>query len=199
MFRQLLPIILASNSPRRKAYLSSLGLKFTVVPATIDETPFSGELPEQFACRMAEAKAQVISQTYPNHGVLAADTVVTIDHTILGKPTSSDQALHFLQTLRGRQHEVITGVALIHARKKVVFSDVTQVWFENYPDEVLRNYVQSGDPMDKAGAYGIQSFGGFLIKSINGSYSNVVGLPVAKVMKHLLEESIISCSSELAP
>ncbi len=168
MFKQHFPIILASNSPRRKAFLSSLGLDFTVVPATIDETPFPDEGPEQFSCRMAKTKAQAIAQTHPQCCVIAADTVVTIDNNILGKPQSPEQALSFLQKLRGKMHKVITGVSLIHPTNELLFSTCTQVWFAEYPDEILQSYVQSGDPMDKAGAYGIQSFGGFLIQSIKG-------------------------------
>lgn len=194
MFAQHFPLILASASPRRQAFLSQYELQFEVIPAAIDETFEKGEAPEAFACRMAAEKAESISRRHRESCVIGADTIVVQNDQILGKPDSPEDALTMLRKLNGRSHQVITGTAVILPSLGIhhVFAVHTEVVFDHFDDTVLAAYVECGDSMDKAGAYGIQSQGGFLVKSIEGSYSNVVGLPVNRLIHFLLQEKIIS-------
>ncbi|WP_035246333.1 Maf family protein [Desulfogranum mediterraneum] len=193
MFEQTCPFILASASPRRKAFLRDLALSFTTRPAVIDETPHQGEAPESFARRMAREKAQALAANHPESCIIGADTVVTLEQRIFGKPETAAEAVTILKTLRNRSHEVITGVALIQRQRRIehVFSVRTQVCFADFPDQLLRAYVASGDPMDKAGAYGIQTMGGLLVESIHGSYSNVVGLPMCQLIRELVDAELL--------
>ena len=193
MFINRCPIILASGSPRRKEFLSQLGLSFEIIPATLEETPHPGEAADHFAMRMAAEKAAQVSSNYPDACVIAADTVVTLNEVMYGKPQDPHDALLCLHALRGKTHQVITGLA-VHSKKMQLQSmaqAMTQVTFAAFSEEVLKAYIHTGDPMDKAGAYGIQGSGAFLVESISGSYSNVVGLPVTLLVKILLEHNII--------
>lgn len=180
MFSACLPLILASASPRRQDFLAGLGLRFTVVPAAIDETVLAGELPEPFARRMAAAKAELIARDCPEACVLGADTVVALEDTVFGKPRDRADALAILQTLRGRTHQVTTGVAVVCPARGLceVFTVTSGVRFATFADEVLQAYIDTGEPMDKAGAYGIQGLAGLFIEHIAGSYTGVMGLPV---------------------
>jgi septum formation protein len=193
MFTACCPIILASASPRRQDFLSLLGLQHLTVPAEIDETPEIGEVAEAFALRMATAKAEQVAAAHPEACVIGADTVVALDQTIFGKPRNCREALTTLQTLQGLTHKVITGVAVIMQQRtiKEANSVTSLVTFDTFTEEVLQAYVDSGEPMDKAGAYAIQGKGTFLIRSITGSYSNVVGLPVNTVVQVLLRHGFI--------
>ena len=194
MFKQQSPFILASASPRRQEYLASLDISFQTIPAIIDETPLPGELPAPFAIRMAQEKAQAVARGNKNACIIAADTVVTLDQNIFGKPATTNEARIILKNLQGKAHTVITGVAINHVRNNIdeSFSVETQVVFEHYSDAVLDAYIATGDPMDKAGGYGIQSYGGFLVKSIVGSYSNVVGLPMSHLVTTLLRHNLLT-------
>jgi septum formation protein len=194
MFRAIHPVILASASPRRQKFLSDLGIAFTASAADIDETARPGEQPDKFALRMAADKAAVLADQYPAACIIAADTVVTIDDLILGKPMDEDHALTMLRRLCGATHQVITGVCLACRDKKLyeVFARTTRVWFADFPDAVLKAYIRTGESMDKAGAYGIQGKGGFLVSRIDGSCSNVVGLPVHDCITRLIEMQVIS-------
>ena len=193
MFAALCPLILASSSPRRQEFLSLLGLSYQILPADVDETPEMGEAPEHFARRMAATKAEQVARAHPESCVIGADTVVALGQTIYGKPGNRQEALTILKALRGQTHQVITGFAVISKQKKIeeIATAITLVTFDTFADEILQAYVDSGDPMDKAGAYGIQGKGTFLIRSIIGSYSNVVGLPVNAVMQVLLRHHLM--------
>lgn len=194
MFIARCPLILASASPRRQEYLTRLGLQFRIAPATIDETPEPGESPGDFARRMAATKAGQIAVAHPEACVIGADTVVALDRCIFGKPRDAEEALAMLMALQGRSHEVITGFALVAKSRHIEEVDAitTLVTFGTFAETILRTYVNSGEPMDKAGAYGIQGIGSFLVQSLTGSCSNVVGLPVQAVVQSLLAHGLLT-------
>jgi septum formation protein len=194
MFTTCKSLILASASPRRQQFLADLGLTFTALAADIDETPLDDEKPDVFACRMAEEKAEVIARQHPSSWVIGADTVVTIDDAILGKPNDAAHALEILRRLQGKKHQVITGLALHCVQEKCIksLSKTTEVTFAEFSDAILSAYIQTGEPLDKAGAYGIQGKGGFLVRSITGSCSNVIGLPINICISLLLHHNIIA-------
>ncbi len=179
-----MPFILASASPRRREMLAGLGLQFKVVAAEADELVLAEEDPQAFVVRIAKDKARIVANHYPGTWILAADTVVVLDGEILGKPADSEDAVSMLKRLTGKEHEVWTGFCIEHAGqvRHVCQAVKTNVQFADLPDPVIRAYVRSGDPLDKAGSYGIQSQGGFMVRGIRGSYSNVVGLPLAEVI-----------------
>ena len=194
MFAACKPLILASASPRRQQLLHDLGLSFTALAADIDETPLEKEEPDDFARRMAREKADLIAQRHPASWVIGADTVVTLGGRILGKPDDAAHALEMLRSLQGERHQVITGVALrcVQEDRGEILSRTTEVRFAAFSDVVLSAYIRTGEPMDKAGAYGIQGKGGFLVRSITGSCSNVIGLPVNTCIGLLLRYNIIA-------
>jgi septum formation protein len=174
-------LILASRSPRRSELLKAAGISFEVLAADIDETPHANESPIAYVERLALAKAHAVLALRPDAVVLGADTTVTIDGEILGKPVDEPDAVRMLQLLQGRVHDVHTGVSLISAASIKSAVDTTRVWFAPMTDEDIRWYVATGEPVDRAGAYAIQGFASRFIPRIEGSYSNVVGLPVALV------------------
>ncbi len=176
--------MLASRSPRRAELLRAAGIDFTVRAADIDETPLPRESPRDYVLRLAEEKARAISAE-PDEIVLAADTTVVLAGEILGKPLNAADAARMLRALSGQRHEVITGICL--KRGEHIIRDIasTAVWFAPLSDLEIADYVASGEPMDKAGAYGIQGLASRFIDRIDGSYSNVVGLPVALTYRHL--------------
>lgn len=174
-------IVLASRSPRRADLLRAAGIAFEVVAADVDETPQPDEAPVAYVERLAIEKARAVLLLRPAARVLGADTTVTIDGEILGKPTSTDDAFRMLRKLSGRPHEVHTGVALVSAEGVHSAVDTTRVWFDEMTDEDIRRYVNTGEPADRAGAYAIQGFASRFIPRIEGSYTSVVGLPVALV------------------
>lgn len=181
-------IILASGSPRRQRFLEELGLDFTVAVADIAEDLQAGELPVAFVDRLAREKAAAIAVDHPGGWVIGADTVVVVGDEILGKPADPADALAMLTRLAGRSHEVWTGFAIIKDKAVVVTRAVrTVVTFASASADVLAAYVASGEPLDKAGGYGIQGRGGLLVERIDGSYSNVVGLPMAELVEELLK------------
>ncbi|MGI6657294.1 MAG: Maf family protein [Desulfobulbus sp.] len=194
MFTLSVPLILASTSPRRQQFLRELGLSFAIQPAAVDETPRPGEPADDFIRRMAMDKAAAVSADHPEACVLGADTVVLLDDTIFGKPENPEQALAMLRRLQGRTHRVGSAFALLCPAQGIRESRTvhTAVTFGSFPDTVLQAYVDSGEPLDKAGAYGIQGQGGFLVRSIDGSYSNVVGLPINEVVQSLLHHALIT-------
>lgn len=193
MFTARIPLILASASPRRQEFLHQLGLSFTTLPASIDESPLPEEAPDLFARRMAITKAEHVAQQHPEAGIIAADTVVSLHGIIYGKPADASEALSMLEQLQGHTHEVITGLALVVRSQAIHESatETTRVCFDQFPRPILKAYVDSGDPLDKAGAYGIQGQGTFLVRAIEGSYSNVVGLPVNQLVRLLLAHHLI--------
>jgi septum formation protein len=173
-------LVLASRSPRRSELLRSAGVGFRVEAADVDETPFSNELPVDYVRRLARAKAEAVAGEL----VLGADTVVVIDGQILGKPVDSSDAIRMLRLLSGRPHEVITGICLA-GEVVVVAHATTTVFFAQLSEREIRDYVATGEPMDKAGAYAIQGWAARFVERIEGSYSNVVGLPVEMVYRQL--------------
>jgi septum formation protein len=175
-------IILASASPRRQELLRNAGISFSVQPSNIDESPLAGESAKDCAERLAKGKALAASRNYPDDFVLGADTIVVVDGVMLGKPRDEDDAVRMLRVLSRRTHEVITGVCLVAPSGRAsVSSDVTVVTMGEVADEEIRAYVATGEPMDKAGGYASQGIASRWITRIEGSYSNVVGLPVALV------------------
>lgn len=187
------PFILASASPRRLELLHMVGLDFEVIPSGLEEVALSEEAPRALAERWALEKAARVAELRSDCWVLAADTVVVLDGTIFGKPADSFEAEGMLRRLSGRVHEVITAIALVNRGEEFrkVRSVGTLVHFRNLHEEELRAYVETGEPLDKAGAYGIQGIGTFLVRSIQGSYTNVVGLPLSETLEWLLEYGII--------
>lgn len=177
------PLILASASPRRRKMLAELGLDFNIVVPEVDETPLPDEKPRAFAERLASEKAHAVSG---DGIIIAADTIVVQNETILGKPADANHARDMLRTLSGAAHEVITGVCIKNVMRTVVFSVVTQVVFRILEDNEIEDYIATGEPMDKAGAYAIQGGAAHMVRSIDGSYTNVVGLPLCEVHEALI-------------
>jgi septum formation protein len=183
-------IILASASPRRAELLRAAGIVFDVLPADVDETPRAGEMPGVYVRRLAEEKARAVAARARNYPVLAADTTVVSDGHILGKPIDDHDARRMLRMLAGTTHEVVTGVALEHSGQVQTHVDVTVVEFADMTDAEIDWYVGTGEPRDKAGAYAIQGHASRFITRIEGSYSNVVGLPVALVYQMLASAGV---------
>lgn len=178
--------ILASGSPRRAQLLEQAGLSFDVMVPDIDESPLPEETPSAFVCRTAREKAECI--TAPPHAIiLAADTAVVDGRRILGKPTDAQDAAEMLRALSGRTHEVMTGVCLIGPQASRCFHVETRVTFRDLSEEEIQTYAASGEPMDKAGAYAIQGGAAGMVRKIDGSYSNVVGLPLCEVLETIKE------------
>ena len=186
-------LVLASASPRRQELLRNAGIPFTVQPADINETPLAGESPRDCAERLAREKALAVWQSRSQDYVLGADTIVVVDGAILGKPRDRDDALRMLRLLSGRTHVVITGVCLVGpvSSNIQIAAEITFVTMCEVTDDEIRDYVATGEPMDKAGAYAIQGIASRWIPRIEGDYSNVVGLPVALVYAMLRERGAI--------
>ncbi len=178
--------ILASASPRRRDLLAGAGLHFVVTPADIDEATLPGEDPRRYVRRVARAKAVAV----PGPAVLAADTTVDLDGLILGKPRDAADAIAMIRSLAGRRHHVHTGVALRVAGRTYDFVKTTPVWFRPLTDSEIAAYVATGDPLDKAGAYGIQSAGGAVVDTVRGSYTNVMGLPLRETVALLRRHGV---------
>ncbi len=192
-------VILASASPRRRDLLGTICRDFEVVPSEIEETLEGGPTPHAVAA-LALSKARAVAARVGDGVVVGADTVVVLDGLALGKPAGPAEARSMLRRLRGRTHEVITGVAVVDARRgrHAVRAVVSRVLMADYPDATIDGYVASGAPLDKAGAYAIQDLGGALVAGLEGSYTNVVGLPVEET-RELLEEFGVPVSGPPAP
>lgn len=188
-------IVLASSSPRRKELLEQIGIAPVIIPSEIDETSLIAESPEKLTEALAESKARWVfarlqNDQFPSRGVvLGADTVVVLDGQVLGKPVDAEDAKSTLRYLSGRTHQVITGVCLISIPEGKIdtWHEITHVTFRVLSESEITSYVMTGEPMDKAGAYGIQGKGALLVARIDGCYSNVVGLPLAKLGEKLTE------------
>jgi septum formation protein len=178
---------LASTSPRRREILETLGIEFDVILVDTDESPLAGEKPDEMVLRLATAKADAAT-----HGdfVLAADTVVVLGDRVLGKPRDAEDAVEMLLALSGRCHAVMTGVALKTPAGTTAVLSTTDVQFRQIGRDEAHRYWQSGEPSDKAGAYGIQGLGGMFVKSIEGSYSGVMGLPVFETVELLVSAGL---------
>ena len=190
-------LILASASPRRSKLMADAGYAFDIDPADVDETPLADESARRYVERLARNKAEVIAHRHPEATVLGADTIVTVDGVLLGKPADDTEAAAMLFRLSGRSHEVMTGVAVAHhgvTRSDVAVSVVT---FRTLDRDEIEAYVATGEPRDKAGAYAIQGIGGELVESVDGAWDNVVGLPMSLVA--CLLAPACSAPSELGP
>lgn len=185
-------LILASGSPRRRELVKHLGVPYEIVPSRIEERePRAGESPAAYAESLAREKACDVAGQYPGAVVLGADTVVVIADRILGKPKSVADAVRMLQLLRGRWHQVVTGVAVVRGGTMRSGASLSHVHLREASDDELHAYVESGEPMDKAGAYAIQGLGGTLVDGQKGCYNTVVGLPLSLVAE-LLQASGVS-------
>jgi len=182
-------LVLASNSPRRMELLAALGIPFTVLPTSVDESLHPGETAEAACIRLAQAKALAANVADASAWVLGADTVVVENGTILGKPENNADATRMLRHLSGRVHEVWTGLAIHRVRDHRVFTaaERTQVWFDVLPEAVIELMVRSGEGRDKAGAYGIQGLAGVFVSRIDGDYYNVMGLPLSRLRRLCME------------
>lgn len=183
-------MILASSSPRRKELLTQIGVRFKVAVEPVDETPLQGESPAAYVSRLALAKARAVSQKYPASVVLGADTTVVLHDAILAKPDDEAHAFRMLSQLSGQTHQVLTAVALVQGGVQRVECVATNVQFRPLTEAEIRTYVATGEPLDKAGAYGIQGKGAVLVAFIQGSYSNVVGLPLTETSALLNEFNV---------
>jgi len=182
------PVILASASPRRQELLKKIIKKFKVVPSTIDETKIKTRTTEGFAVKAALAKAEDVAKKHKKAVVIGADTIVVLGKKILGKPKNKQDAYKMLKTLSGTTHRVITGVVVIDCETfhKLADYEITKVTMKKIPDKAIREYIETGRPLDKAGAYGIQEIEDPFISRINGDYNNVVGMPL-KLLDKLLK------------
>lgn len=183
----MVSVILASASPRRAELLRQIGLSFQVRPANIDETPEPGEPAGAYVERLAREKALAVAAGASSALVLGSDTSVVLDGRILGKPSTPEEAQEMLQQLSGNCHQVMTAVALARAGRCESRLVVTDVRFRRLSDGEIRAYIASGEPMDKAGSYGIQGLGGIFVENIGGSYSAVVGLPLLETANLLAD------------
>ena len=191
MYHSGMRLILASASPRRVDLLREAGYAFDVVPADVDESEEAGEPPRAYVLRVAALKAGVVAAAHPAAVVLAADTTVVVDGQMLAKPADDDDARRMLGLLSGRTHEVLTGVVVLRAGRQSSAIVGTRVRFRPMKAEDIGWYVASGEPRDKAGAYGVQGLAARFVEAIDGPYSNVVGLPVAAVRDLLGAEGVL--------
>lgn len=182
-------IVLASASPRRKQYLSYLGLPFEVVVPDVDESTVDGETPQQLVMRLSKLKAKAVSQRLSDNEavIIAADTVVAYKGQVLGKPQNDDDAFNMIKMLQGDTHEVYTGCTILKGDRISNFAVSTKVTFASLDDELIRTYVNSGESRDKAGSYALQGIAAMLIQKVEGSVSTVVGLPICEVREVLKE------------
>lgn len=182
-------IILASNSPRRKDLLRQVGIEFITAPADVDERRLPGEPPEGYALRVATDKAKTAAERGGDDLIIAADTIVVLEDQVLGKPSNAQEAERMLGMLSGRMHHVITALVVLDAGSKKLAAKTadTKVWFRKLTAGEISCYVASGEPLDKAGAYGIQGLGALLVEKIEGCYFNVVGMPLS-ILSEMLRD-----------
>lgn len=177
-------LILASGSPRRKELLSLFRIPFTVVPADVNETMDPAKAPCDEVARLSAKKARAVKRE-PGDVVIAADTIVVCEGKVLGKPKSEENAYHMLSLLSGRDHQVMTGCTVLRGEKCETFTEVTDLHFRTLSEREIRAYIASGEPMDKAGAYGIQGGAALFCRRMEGDYYNVMGLPVCRLWQTL--------------
>lgn len=184
---------MASGSPRRRQILEEMGYKFEIVVPEVNEEIVRGESPEDHVLRVSRLKARKVSSNHPEDIVIGSDTVVVLENKILGKPIDKSDALKMLRDLSGKSHTVFSGISLLQDSKGVSLSryDSTRVRFAELSDEQINNYIESGEPMDKAGAYGIQGLGSYLVDSYEGSLDTVIGFP-SGLFKSMYKE-VLSC------
>lgn len=187
-------IILASESTRRVDILRTLGIPFSIIPPDIDETRRLEETPREYVLRVSYEKAHKVGRHFPDKWVIGADTIVVYKNRILGKPVNENEAFKTLQLLKGKWHKVITGFCVLNVDREITCHDAveTRVFMKDLVDEEIMNYIRTSEPLDKAGSYAVQGKGGYMVKEIKGSYSNVVGLPICEVAEVLLSLGILS-------
>lgn len=179
-------LILASQSPRRQQLLAQMGLQFQVVPSGVEEAMDVAHLPPVEQARaLALAKARDVARRYPQDLVLGADTIVVLGGRVYGKPRDRDEAVQYLLALGGRAHTVVTAVALVQGGRELVDHEQTTVWMRPLTRDMAERYVNTGEPLDKAGAYAVQGLGGTLVEAVYGCYYNVVGLPLPRLARML--------------
>ena len=184
-------IILASGSPRRKELLSWLGLDFEVLVPEVNENVLDGESPKDYCTRLSQDKARNIFSIHSDALIIAADTVVVLNSTILGKPADNNDAVNQLRLLQGTMHEVYTGYTIINEKQLITRAIKTRVFFKEMNDFEISWYISTGEPLDKAGSYGLQGIGSLFVDRIEGSYTNVIGLPLSDLYNDLKVFGII--------
>ncbi|MFU8793030.1 MAG: Maf family protein [Acholeplasmataceae bacterium] len=182
-------LILASQSPRRKALLESKNIEFKTVPSAFDEASVLANSPIEYVKTLARLKAKSILEHYPNDVILGADTIVLLDQTILGKPKDEHDAFLMLKMLRGKRHLVYTAVSIMNKDKEETWLSYAEVQFKDVSDQDILSYVKTKEPLDKAGSYGIQGLGSFLVASYYGNYHAIMGLPIDEVVEKLKQFS----------
>jgi septum formation protein len=197
-------LVLASRSPRRLELLEKVGLQPDVVPSTVEEHSVTGEPPDGHVLRLAEAKGLEVAGQYPERWVVAADTIVCVDDSVLGKPKTREEAIEMLTRLSGREHHVYTGFSVTHVAKEVRDRQAvkTAVKVKPLTKPEMEWYAGTGESFDKAGGYAIQGIGAFMIESIRGSYTNVVGLPMCELIQMMTRLGALSfseCGMRIAP
>lgn len=192
-------MILASISPRRKEILENFGFIFKTFTKNIEETSSKATI-EEIIKDIAEKKARAVAEDFPSENVVGADTVVVVDNKILGKPHSREEAFNMLKSLSGREHEVITAFSFVNMEKNIFYSDCenTKVFFKALSDEEINWYINTKEPMDKAGAYGIQGKGAFFVEKIEGDFFSVMGFPLGRFVRFLSKTGIdLNCLEKL--
>jgi septum formation protein len=187
-------IVLASESTRRVDMLRTLGISFSIIPPDIDERKRKDETIREYVLRIAFEKARKVGTHFPDKWVIGADTIVVHRGRVLGKPKTEADAMEMLKSLRGKWHKVYTAYCILNVSKSTTYRDVveTKVFIKDLTDEEIRRYIKTSEPFDKAGSYAVQGKGGFMVKEIKGSYSNVVGLPICEIAEVLLSQGILS-------
>jgi septum formation protein len=187
-------IVLASESTRRIDILRTLGVSFSIIPPGVDEARRPYESPKDYALRIAYEKAQKVGRLFPDKWIIGADTIVVHKGRVLGKPSSEKDAVAMLKRLRGSWHKVFTGYCILNVSRQIVYRDVaeTKVFIKDLTNEEIEKYVGTSEPFDKAGSYAVQGKGGYMVKEIKGSYTNVVGLPICEITEVLLSLGVLS-------
>lgn len=194
------PVILASGSPRRRELLEKLGIPFDSMPSNVDENVelIDGDF-KDYVQKLAVKKGSAVAERKQDALIIAADAIVVFEGAVYPKPATAEQAEQFLNQFSGKTHSVFTGVCIKGKEKEIVFSVETKVTFKELDEGLIKAYVNSGDPMDKAGGYGIQTAGALLVEKIDGDYLNVVGLPLSKLVEILRREDLLVLKASESP
>lgn len=187
-------IILASESTRRVDILRMLGVSFSIIPPDVDERREKGESPRDYVLRLSYQKAYRVGSHFPDKWVIGADTAVVCRGRILGKPESDQDAFDMLRMLRGKWHKVLTGYCVLNLSQSIIYRDAveTRVFLRDLSDDEIERYIETSEPLGKAGSYAVQGKGGCMVKEIKGSYTNVVGLPICEIAEALLSLGVLS-------
>jgi len=187
-------IVLASESTRRVDILRTLGISFSIIPPDIDESKRRDETIREYAQRVAHDKARKVGTHFPDKWVIGADTIVVHKGRVMGKPKNDDEAMDMLTTLQGKWHKVLTAYCILNVSKQACYQDVveTKVFIKDLTSAEIKRYIKTSEPFDKAGSYAVQGKGGYMVKEIKGSYSNVVGLPICEITQVLMSLGVLS-------